>query len=251
MSLWLKKLAWGVLGPAPPFNYLSGSLLKKKKKNQRKYLLPRKKRKPREERWLTFSSPAGRTMGCLKTLTSSSSCGGEWTLSATSSAAPLWCTAGKWSPTGGARAIPVLPLRLVGTSFPLAVAALGNSLWGETYLLSSASPCQLFPSLPCHDHALTLFVCFVSAGVGRTGTYIGIDAMLEGLEAENKVDVYGYVVKLRRQRCLMVQVEVWANLQPPISLLLFDGNFPVGGTVILKEILSLRNFKQWVKIVFF
>nr|KAF6399957.1 hypothetical protein HJG59_015069 [Molossus molossus] len=46
-----------------------------------------------------------------------------------------------------------------------------------------------------------------SAGVGRTGTYIGIDAMLEGLEAENKVDVYGYVVKLRRQRCLMVQVE--------------------------------------------
>ncbi|ELW57889.1 Receptor-type tyrosine-protein phosphatase C [Tupaia chinensis] len=46
-----------------------------------------------------------------------------------------------------------------------------------------------------------------SAGVGRTGTYIGIDAMLEGLEAENRVDVYGYVVKLRRQRCLMVQVE--------------------------------------------
>lgn len=46
-----------------------------------------------------------------------------------------------------------------------------------------------------------------SAGVGRTGTYIGIDAMLEGLEAEGRVDVYGYVVKLRRQRCLMVQVE--------------------------------------------
>jgi protein tyrosine phosphatase len=51
-------------------------------------------------------------------------------------------------------------------------------------------------------------VCSLSAGVGRTGTYIGIDAMLEGLEAEGKVDVYGYVVKLRRQRCLMVQVEV-------------------------------------------
>ena len=53
-----------------------------------------------------------------------------------------------------------------------------------------------------------LFVCSLSAGVGRTGTYIGIDAMLEGLEAEGKVNVYDYVVKLRRQRCLMVQVEV-------------------------------------------
>lgn len=51
-----------------------------------------------------------------------------------------------------------------------------------------------------------VFLC--SAGVGRTGTYIGIDAMMEGLEAEGRVDVYGYVVRLRRQRCLMVQVEV-------------------------------------------
>ncbi|KAM9358392.1 receptor-type tyrosine-protein phosphatase C [Symphorus nematophorus] len=46
-----------------------------------------------------------------------------------------------------------------------------------------------------------------SAGVGRTGTYIGIDAMMEGLEAEGRVDIYAYVVRLRKQRCLMVQVE--------------------------------------------
>ncbi|XP_062991285.1 receptor-type tyrosine-protein phosphatase C isoform X2 [Elgaria multicarinata webbii] len=50
-------------------------------------------------------------------------------------------------------------------------------------------------------------VVHCSAGVGRTGTYIGIDAMLEGLDSEGRVDVYGYIVKLRRQRCLMVQVE--------------------------------------------
>ena len=61
-------------------------------------------------------------------------------------------------------------------------------------------------------------LCLASAGVGRTGTYIGIDAMLEGLEAENKVDVYGYVVKLRRQRCLMVQVEVCSRHGPHFQL---------------------------------
>ncbi|XP_076009097.1 receptor-type tyrosine-protein phosphatase C isoform X2 [Genypterus blacodes] len=51
-------------------------------------------------------------------------------------------------------------------------------------------------------------VVHCSAGVGRTGTYISIDAMMEGLEAEGRVDIYGYVVKQRRQRCLMVQVEL-------------------------------------------
>ena len=84
------------------------------------------------------------------------------------------------------------------------------------------------------------FVCFASAGVGRTGTYIGIDAMLEGLEAENKVDVYGYVVKLRRQRSLMVQVEVCSGHAPhfPLPLLTFRSRlrpFSMVGGVTLKE----------------
>lgn len=60
-----------------------------------------------------------------------------------------------------------------------------------------------------------------SAGVGRTGTYIGIDAMLEGLDAEGRVDVYGYIVKLRRQRCLMVQVEVSPEIFPVTILLCY------------------------------
>ncbi|XP_061681735.1 receptor-type tyrosine-protein phosphatase C isoform X2 [Syngnathoides biaculeatus] len=50
-------------------------------------------------------------------------------------------------------------------------------------------------------------VIHCSAGVGRTGTYICIDAMIECLEAERKVDIYGYVFNLRKHRCLMVQVE--------------------------------------------
>ncbi|XP_046869798.1 receptor-type tyrosine-protein phosphatase C isoform X2 [Hypomesus transpacificus] len=50
-------------------------------------------------------------------------------------------------------------------------------------------------------------VIHCSAGVGRTGTYISIDAMMEGLDSEGRVDIYGFVVGLRRQRSLMVQVE--------------------------------------------
>ncbi|XP_048833708.1 receptor-type tyrosine-protein phosphatase C-like isoform X4 [Brienomyrus brachyistius] len=46
-----------------------------------------------------------------------------------------------------------------------------------------------------------------SAGVGPTGTYIGIDAMMEQLETEGRMDIYGYVARLQRQRCLMVEDE--------------------------------------------
>lgn len=50
-------------------------------------------------------------------------------------------------------------------------------------------------------------VC-VSAGVGRTGTFIVIDAMLDMMNAEKKVDVYGFVTRIRAQRCQMVQTDV-------------------------------------------
>ncbi|XP_071953092.1 uncharacterized protein [Antedon mediterranea] len=49
----------------------------------------------------------------------------------------------------------------------------------------------------------TLVHC--SAGVGRTGTFICIDSMMEMIDKEQKVDVYNYVRKLRDQRINMVQ----------------------------------------------
>ncbi|XP_044217435.1 receptor-type tyrosine-protein phosphatase C [Thunnus albacares] len=108
-------------------------------------------------------------------------------------------------------------------------------------------------------------VVHCSAGVGRTGTYICIDAMMEGLEAENRVDIYGYVVRLRRQRCLMVQVEAqyilihqalleynqFGETEIPLSELhsalstlkqKSNGNEP---TLLEDEFERLPNYKTW------
>ncbi|KAL5017103.1 hypothetical protein ScPMuIL_006692 [Solemya velum] len=46
-----------------------------------------------------------------------------------------------------------------------------------------------------------------SAGVGRTGAFIVIDAMLERIKHERTVDIYGHVTCLRAQRNYMVQTE--------------------------------------------
>lgn len=49
--------------------------------------------------------------------------------------------------------------------------------------------------------------CAHSAGVGRTGCFIVIDAMLERIKPEKTVDVYGHVTLMRSQRNYMVQTE--------------------------------------------
>ncbi|OBS66816.1 hypothetical protein A6R68_04658 [Neotoma lepida] len=50
--------------------------------------------------------------------------------------------------------------------------------------------------------------CRSVAGVGRTGTFVVIDAMLDMMHSERKVDVYGFVSRIRAQRCQMVQTDV-------------------------------------------
>uniref|UniRef100_A0A8C1XNM3 Receptor-type tyrosine-protein phosphatase epsilon n=1 Tax=Cyprinus carpio TaxID=7962 RepID=A0A8C1XNM3_CYPCA len=51
-------------------------------------------------------------------------------------------------------------------------------------------------------------VVHCSAGVGRTGTFIVIDAMIDMMYAEKKVDVFGFVSRIREQRSQLIQTDL-------------------------------------------
>nr|CAD7463745.1 unnamed protein product [Timema tahoe] len=56
------------------------------------------------------------------------------------------------------------------------------------------------------DAGLTLVHC--SAGVGRTGTLIAIDILLQHIKENKKIDIFNTVYQLRQQRTNMVQTEL-------------------------------------------
>ena len=68
---------------------------------------------------------------------------------------------------------------------------------------------------PYHKQDLVLVHC--SAGVGRTGTFITLDYMLERIKHEQSINVYEYVSGLRKQRVLMVQSLVRLLLQHELA----------------------------------
>ena len=50
-----------------------------------------------------------------------------------------------------------------------------------------------------------------SAGVGRTGTYVTLDSMLERIKETDNINVYEFVRNMRAKRVLMVQTQVGIN----------------------------------------
>ena len=81
--------------------------------------------------------------------------------------------------------------------------------WPDHGLPSHPTPLLLFmrrvKAITPSDSGPMVIHC--SAGVGRTGTFIVIDASLERIKHERSVDVYGHVTCLRAQRNYMVQTE--------------------------------------------
>ena len=47
-----------------------------------------------------------------------------------------------------------------------------------------------------------------SAGVGRTGTFVMLDSMMDRLKVEDSINVYEFLRQMRSKRMYMVQVLV-------------------------------------------
>ena len=58
-----------------------------------------------------------------------------------------------------------------------------------------------------NDENLWQLFQILSAGVGRSGTFIALDRILQGIRKYDVVDIFGIVYEMRKERVWMVQTE--------------------------------------------
>lgn len=63
-----------------------------------------------------------------------------------------------------------------------------------------------------------------SAGVGRSGTFIALDRLVQNIECGKPIDVFGTVHEMRMERCHMVQNEVSLRTINYLSFPKFSNN---------------------------
>lgn len=80
-----------------------------------------------------------------------------------------------------------------------------------------ATPDCLSQTRPCAFFSFFFFPSSLrSAGVGRTGTFIVIDSMIDMMHMEQRVDVFGFVSRIREQRCQLIQTDVSVDPFRPV-----------------------------------
>ena len=82
------------------------------------------------------------------------------------------------------------------------------------------------------DKAIPLVV-HCSAGVGRTGTFIMLDSMMDRLRSEDSINVYEFLHQMRDQRMHMVQTQVSLALPCLLALTPVSPPYTLSGSVCL------------------
>jgi Protein-tyrosine phosphatase len=94
-----------------------------------------------------------------------------------------------------------------------------------------------------------------SAGVGRTGTLIALDILMQELTDKGLVNIFDTILQLRIQRINMVQTEVQKILKIVSEkniymILLFQGQYKYIHECVKEAILDLGNTSNRVKLFY-